>query len=55
MTQQVSDSMNTKPGEKGYVEQAQDALNTGAKYVQDTATGMLSFFPTLNDSIRGKI
>ena len=40
--QKASDAMGgtAKPGEKGYVEQAQDAIGTGVKYVQDTANGM---------------
>ena len=40
MTQKLSDSTSTKPGEKGYVEQTQDMAAGAAKYVQDTATGM---------------
>ncbi|KAL9125251.1 MAG: hypothetical protein Q9217_005516, partial [Psora testacea] len=38
VTQKLTDSTSTKPGEKGYVEQAQDMAAGAAKYVQDTAT-----------------
>ena len=44
VTQQLSDSTSTKPGEKGYVAQAQDMASGAAKYVQDTATSKSSSF-----------
>ena len=42
VTQNVSDSLGgtAKPGEKGYVEQAQEVLGNAAKTVQDTATDL---------------
>ncbi|KAL9632903.1 MAG: hypothetical protein Q9164_005015 [Protoblastenia rupestris] len=42
VTQQLSDSTSTKPGEKGYVAQAQDMASGAAKYVQDTATNVVN-------------
>ena len=40
--QKASDSVGgAKPGEKGYVEQAQEYAGSAAKVVQDTATGTL--------------
>ena len=46
--QNISDTVggSSKPGEKGYVEQAQDALASAGTTVQNTANGMLSFFLT---------
>ena len=39
--QKASDTLGgSKPGEKGYVEQAQDAATNAATYVKDTANGM---------------
>ncbi|KAG8528700.1 uncharacterized protein KY384_006387 [Bacidia gigantensis] len=45
--QKAQDSVsgsNLKPGEKGYVETAQDYANTAIKTVQDTATGTLDVY-----------
>lgn len=58
MGQKASDTLgggsSAKPGEKGYVEQAQEAIGSGVKYVQDTANGMSINSTSLNDDEAGR-
>jgi len=37
--QKVMDSTNTKPGEKGYLETAEDTINQGIQYAKETVEG----------------
>jgi len=39
MTQKLSDSTSTKPGEESYLDTAKKTVNDAVEYVEKTATG----------------
>ena len=47
MSQKISDSTSTKPGEESYVDTAKKTVNDAVEYVQQTATGMSTFSASL--------
>ena len=38
--QKANDTVSGKPGEKGYVEQAEEMAGNAVEYIKDTANGM---------------